>query len=45
LRFGHGAADFEGWAFYAQSLGPELGQRTDPHQYFGALDIGAGSRT
>jgi uncharacterized protein (DUF885 family) len=37
-RFGEGYVAFsEGWALYAESLGPELGMFTDPYQYYGRL--------
>jgi uncharacterized protein (DUF885 family) len=37
-RFGGNTAFIEGWALYAQDLGPALGVYTDPYQYFGYLD-------
>jgi uncharacterized protein (DUF885 family) len=37
-RFGNYNAFAEGWALYAESLGPELGLYNEPSQYFGRLN-------
>lgn len=37
-RFGGNNAFVEGWALYAESLGPELGMFVDPYQHFGSLN-------
>jgi uncharacterized protein (DUF885 family) len=38
MRFGGNTAFVEGWALYAETLGPEMGMLTDPYQYFGHLN-------
>lgn len=36
-RFNNYVAYAEGWALYAESIGPELGLFTDPYQWYGRL--------
>jgi uncharacterized protein (DUF885 family) len=40
-RFGDETAFTEGWALYAETLGPELGLYSDPYQKYGALSFDA----
>jgi uncharacterized protein (DUF885 family) len=40
-RFGEETAFTEGWALYAETLGPALGLYSDPYQKFGALSFDA----
>lgn len=37
-RFGGNTAFIEGWALYAEAIGPEMGMYEDPYQYFGMLN-------
>jgi len=37
-QFGGSTAFIEGWALYAESIGPEMGLYEDPYQYFGMLN-------
>ncbi len=40
-RFGQETAFVEGWALYAETLGPQFGLFKDPYQRFGALSFDA----
>jgi uncharacterized protein (DUF885 family) len=40
-RFGEETAFVEGWALYAETLGPQFGLYGDPYQKFGALSFDA----
>lgn len=40
-RFGQETAFVEGWALYAETLGPDFGLYEDPYQKFGALSFDA----
>ncbi|MCP1728186.1 uncharacterized protein (DUF885 family) [Natronospira proteinivora] len=37
-QFGGNTAFIEGWALYAEAIGPEMGMYEDPYQYFGMLN-------
>ncbi|MDQ2069768.1 DUF885 domain-containing protein [Natronospira bacteriovora] len=37
-QFGGNTAFIEGWALYAEAIGPEMGLYEDPYQYFGMLN-------